>query len=620
MSAVTILDGALDELERQLLLPRPERGGALFALRSDGLVVRFALDRAARTTATTYVPSPGLADLVEDVELGDPRVRFAGIAHSHPGLDQPSSQDLVAFADSVRLNPHLGRLVFPILNRWELLGGADEGSDGERASTAVVEAHEVALPSGKLSCFVAEARPGDDVWVGVAPVRVVPLVGDVAAAARLCGGATVGEPRPVVVSGQVLVAQAVEGEGWSVEVAAGGAYPLLAPVVSLASPDGRLVPAPLSWGPQVAHEGSRAEQLAAGIDEARRGRPPAGGGAPGPRPRRPAAVADPVRARGAGVVAAGIDARTASLAGRLLAGRRALVVGAGSVGSFMADELVRAGVEDVVVVDGDLVELANLSRTVYRAGDVGRPKASVLAHHLRQVNPDVQVDAFDLCLQEVDPTVLGEVVATCDLVVGATDDPSCQALVNHWCQHLGVPSLYVGLYAGARAGEVVVSVPGITPCYRCATSVRHAGEAEQPEPDYGTGRLQGEVALGSDIHLVAAAGVKVALGLLLMGRSESVVGDAALEWLSAGQSFLILSTVARWDFFAGVFEGVPGQHAFQSVWMSVERDPACAVCGDAEVRAAPDAVNPRGPDVDAIELPARGEVEPSEVTCDDACS
>src|SRR6476619_5693457 len=73
-----------------------------------------------------------------------------------------------------------------------------------------------------------------------------------------------------------------------------------------------------------------------------------------------------------------------------LAAARILVVGAGALGNEVLKNLALLGVGTVYVIDLDLVEPSNLSRSVlFRAEDGGRPKAEVAARRAREINPDV---------------------------------------------------------------------------------------------------------------------------------------------------------------------------------------------------------------------------------------
>jgi tRNA A37 threonylcarbamoyladenosine dehydratase len=68
-----------------------------------------------------------------------------------------------------------------------------------------------------------------------------------------------------------------------------------------------------------------------------------------------------------------------------LARLRVGIVGAGSVGAFIAEGMARTGLEDITVIDFDGIETKNLDRLLYaKPGNVGALKAKALAEHLRE--------------------------------------------------------------------------------------------------------------------------------------------------------------------------------------------------------------------------------------------
>jgi hypothetical protein len=298
---------------------------------------------------------------------------------------------------------------------------------------------------------------------------------------------------------------------------------------------------------------------------------------------------------GAGAVEAerSLHARSAGLLHVALRERRVLVAGCGSVGSYVAEHLARAGVGALTLVDPDRVEAANLSRTVYELGDVGRPKTEALARRLLNVNPSVSLRTHACAVEQLDASSLDEEVRVSDLVLATTDDPGAQRILDRFAFASGRPALFVGLYAGAQGGEVIVTIPERTPCYLCATATRHRAESTAGQvtraTDYATGRLVGEVALAADIQHVASAGIKLALSLLLREQREAALHRFTAEALAEGASYLTLSTVPRYWFYPALFEGVPGQGAYQAVWLTPTRNPECPVCGPPERR-----VDPRG--------------------------
>lgn len=65
------------------------------------------------------------------------------------------------------------------------------------------------------------------------------------------------------------------------------------------------------------------------------------------------------------------------------------IVGCGSVGSTVAENLARSGVTNMTLWDFDKVEPHNLANQMFRQQDIGRPKVEALLDMLKEINPDV---------------------------------------------------------------------------------------------------------------------------------------------------------------------------------------------------------------------------------------
>lgn len=290
----------------------------------------------------------------------------------------------------------------------------------------------------------------------------------------------------------------------------------------------------------------------------------------------------------AGLRAAAWRKRLEGLVPPAMETRRVMIVGCGSVGSFMAGELARSGVRRFVLVDPDTVEWANLTRTVYGHADVGRPKVEALRDHLHAIFPDTEVELHGVRLQDLGDG-FRDLLAGVDLVVGAVDDPQASGRISRYAYATGTCAVFVGLYQGAQGGEVIMTLPGLTPCLACTTGGRRqleestGGEVTRAR-DYGTSRLVAEVALGSDIHFVSAAGVKVALSLLCADDPAGPLGRFVAGALEEGKHFAVLGMTPDYFLFPRTHAEALGQHAFQSVWLGAESRPECPVCGAPEHR------------------------------------
>lgn len=255
--------------------------------------------------------------------------------------------------------------------------------------------------------------------------------------------------------------------------------------------------------------------------------------------------------------------------------RHVLIVGCGSVGSHIADILCRHGVGNFTLVDPDTVDTPNLSRSVYDAADIGAPKVTALERHLSAIDPETHIDTLDCaasCLTEADLT---HELGRANILIAATDDPIAQAALNHHAYATGTPAVFCALYRRADAGEIVITVPGATPCWTCATG-GSAADANTVDKDYGTGRLAAETALGADILTVVSVAAKHAIGLL--AGPDSPAGTTTMTAL-ARHSMCIIANNPGWDWFPDTFRDVTGQYAPQSVWLTVKGDHNCPVCG-----------------------------------------
>lgn len=73
-----------------------------------------------------------------------------------------------------------------------------------------------------------------------------------------------------------------------------------------------------------------------------------------------------------------------------------ILLGGAGIGSVIAECALRMGFEDIVIVDGDKVELNNLNRQNYVQSDIGKPKAECLAKRLLKINPKAKIKYYNV--------------------------------------------------------------------------------------------------------------------------------------------------------------------------------------------------------------------------------
>ncbi|MBI2296919.1 MAG: molybdopterin-synthase adenylyltransferase MoeB [Betaproteobacteria bacterium] len=225
---------------------------------------------------------------------------------------------------------------------------------------------------------------------------------------------------------------------------------------------------------------------------------------------------------------------------RLLAAR-ALVIGAGGLGSPVALYLASAGVGNITLCDNEDVDLTNLQRQiVHRTESVGRKKVESARATLAAINPEVKVFAL---AERVDEKRLETLVAQTDVVLDGSDNFATRHAVNRVCVRLRKP-----LVSGAAVrfdGQVAVFDlrAADSPCYACLF------------PEHGESEDVRCAVMGVFAPLTGIVGsIQAAEALkLLAGAGETLVGR-----------LLLLDALAM-----------------EVRTIKLAKDPACAVCATA---------------------------------------
>jgi molybdopterin/thiamine biosynthesis adenylyltransferase/proteasome lid subunit RPN8/RPN11 len=171
------------------------------------------------------------------------------------------------------------------------------------------------------------------------------------------------------------------------------------------------------------------------------------------------------------------------------------VVGCGGTGSAVAEQLVRLGVRNLLLVDGDRLSDHNVTR-VYGSTpqDVGAWKVDVLANYLKRIAPDSTIDRKRSMI-----TTESTARALCnvDLVFGCTDDNAGRLILSRLATYMLVPVIDCGVLLSSDAhgtldgihGRVTLMYPG-TACLLCRDRIDLArAGAEMLSPEERASRI-----------------------------------------------------------------------------------------------------------------------------------
>jgi molybdopterin/thiamine biosynthesis adenylyltransferase len=223
---------------------------------------------------------------------------------------------------------------------------------------------------------------------------------------------------------------------------------------------------------------------------------------------------------------------------------RALLIGAGGLGSPAALYLAAAGVGTIGIIDFDTVDLSNLQRQViHNTSRIGQKKVDSARQTIEALNPDVTVVGHE---EMLDAGNVDRIIAGYDVILDGTDTFETRYILNDAAVAANIPVIHASVFR--FEGQLTVFTPYDGPCYRCLYPT-------PPPPELAPG--------------CSVAGV--------LGVVPGIMG-----LLQTNEALKVLLGIG--DTLAGrllLFDALDG--TFQE--LRLRRDPKCPVCSDAAVEA-----------------------------------
>ena len=108
-----------------------------------------------------------------------------------------------------------------------------------------------------------------------------------------------------------------------------------------------------------------------------------------------------------------------------------LIVGVGGLGCPAAENLVRAGIGTIGLIDNDIVNLSNIHRqSLFDSNDVKKLKVEVAAQKLKKINPRTKIRIYKLRLDENN---IENVIKNYEIVIDGSDNFKTKFLINDCC-------------------------------------------------------------------------------------------------------------------------------------------------------------------------------------------
>jgi molybdopterin/thiamine biosynthesis adenylyltransferase/rhodanese-related sulfurtransferase len=146
-----------------------------------------------------------------------------------------------------------------------------------------------------------------------------------------------------------------------------------------------------------------------------------------------------------------------------LLGSKALLIGAGGLGSPAALYLAAAGVGTIGIVDFDVVDVSNLQRQIIHTTDrVGERKVESAKRSINALNPEIKVVAHEEMLVAAN---VERIISGYDVILDGTDTFETRYILNDAAVAAGIPVIHASVFR--FEGQLTTFVPFDGPCYRC---------------------------------------------------------------------------------------------------------------------------------------------------------
>lgn len=148
--------------------------------------------------------------------------------------------------------------------------------------------------------------------------------------------------------------------------------------------------------------------------------------------------------------------------------KKILLIGCGSIGGYLINELVKAGFEDITMVDDDILTEENIFRHILGIEYVGQYKAEALTTYFKKNIPHIKLKSVDEDIRDlVEEESLN--FKDFDLIISATGDHNVNRWINKivYAQAIEVPIIYLWnepLDIGCHVAVLQLKYKG---CYEC---------------------------------------------------------------------------------------------------------------------------------------------------------
>ena len=108
-----------------------------------------------------------------------------------------------------------------------------------------------------------------------------------------------------------------------------------------------------------------------------------------------------------------------------------LIVGVGGLGCPAAENLVRAGIGTIGLIDNDIVNLSNIHRqSLFTSKDIKKLKVIVAAKRLKEINPTTKIKIYK---SRLNVNNIQNIIKNYEIIIDGSDNFKTKFLINDYC-------------------------------------------------------------------------------------------------------------------------------------------------------------------------------------------
>jgi len=212
--------------------------------------------------------------------------------------------------------------------------------------------------------------------------------------------------------------------------------------------------------------------------------------------------------------------------------QKVLIMGLGTIGSFIILELVKSGIKNFILYDFEIFQHINICRHIGDIKDIGKYKVDVVSEKIKLKNPEVNVIKRIRNPFERDKYLLDfiEDLNNSDIVVDTTASYQANLQLNKISIEYDKPTIYAWCGPNAESGRVFRVLPKKTPCYYCINLQLEKEPKKFPRikkqkteyevPQYAGYRQPGIPGISIDINFISLFAARLVIQTLLIDEED----------------------------------------------------------------------------------------------------